>query len=147
MNAALRLAVASLAPLLCAASAETVLPGPVPAEVRRALDGDTLEVSARIWLGQAVDTKVRLLGVDAPELRGACPGEREAARAAQHWLEARLAGRAVRLLDVRFDKYGGRVLARMVDAEGLDIGAALIERGLARPYLGGARGAWCAGAR
>lgn len=144
MIAALRWTTALLAPLLCAASAETTLPGPVPAEVRRALDGDTLEVIARIWLGQAVETRVRITGVDAPELRAACPEERMAARAARAWLESRLAGRTVRLVDVRFDKYGGRVLARVLDGEGLDVATALIAGGLARGYGGGRRTPWCA---
>ena len=139
-----RHAAATLLPLLlCAASAQTVLPGPVPAEVRRALDGDTLGVSARIWLGQEVETKVRLEGVDAPELRGACEAERAAARAARAWLDAQLAGAAVRLVDVRFDKYGGRVLARVLDPQGRDVGAALVAEGLARAYDGRRREPWC----
>lgn len=136
-------AAALLAPLLCAGSAQTYLPGPVTAEVRRVLDGDTLEVSARIWLGQEVETKVRLAGIDAPELRGACEAERAAARAAQAWLDARLVGASVRLVDVRFDKYGGRVLARVLDAEGRDVGDALVTEGLARAYDGRRRAPWC----
>jgi endonuclease YncB( thermonuclease family) len=136
-------AAALLAPLLCAGSAQTSLPGPVPAEVRRALDGDTLEVSARIWLGQQVETKVRLYGIDAPELHGDCEEERAKARAARAWLEARVAGSAVRLVDVRFDKYGGRVLARVLDGEGRDVGAALVSEGLARAYDGRRREPWC----
>jgi endonuclease YncB( thermonuclease family) len=85
---------------------------------------------------------VRLDGVDAPELRGACEEERTA-RAAQAWLEARLVGSAVRLVDVRFDKYGGRALARVLDGEGRDIGADLVTEGLARAYDGRRREPWC----
>jgi len=51
------------------------LPGPVLARVMTILDGDTLEVQARIWLGQAVTTRVRLDGIDAPELIGKCGAE------------------------------------------------------------------------
>src|SRR5450759_3535141 len=39
-----------------------------PAEVVRVLDGDTFEARVRIWPGMDVTTRVRLRGIDAPEL-------------------------------------------------------------------------------
>ena len=66
-----------LGPLVCAltctfaptmASAEDVLPGPIPATIERVVDGDTIDVRARIWLGQEIVVRVRLAGLDAPEL-------------------------------------------------------------------------------
>jgi endonuclease YncB( thermonuclease family) len=118
------------------------LEGPVPAEVIRVLDGDTLEVEARIWLGQTVSVRVRIDGVDTPELRGACPKERQDAMTARAWLEQRLAGAEIQLRELAYDKYGGRVLARVIDKDG-DVGEALVGAGLARPYAGGAREPWC----
>lgn len=132
--------------LLSAASpagAREMLRGPVPAEVLEVIDGDTVRVRAHIWLGQAVETAVRLQGVNAPELRGDCDGERRLARAARDYLATLVAGRNVQLRDIAQDKYGGRVVARMDDAEGRDLGEALIAAGYARPYDGGARGTWC----
>ena len=64
------LLLAGAAPLVWVGSGET-LPGPIPAEVLKVVDGDTLEVEARIWLGQGVQVSVRLRGVDTPELRAA----------------------------------------------------------------------------
>jgi endonuclease YncB( thermonuclease family) len=39
-----------------------------PAEVVRVIDGDTFEARVRIWPGMDVTTRVRLRGIDAPEL-------------------------------------------------------------------------------
>ena len=130
--------------LLAAPAAEAEpLSGPVDAEVLRVLDGDTIEVAARIWLDQRVVVGVRLRGVDAPELRGACATERDLARRARDAVEAMLGAR-VELSEIDRDKYAGRVVAR-VRAAGEDVGARLVARGLARPYDGGRRGGWCEG--
>ena len=126
-----------------AATGEEPLPGPIPAIVLRVVDGDTLEVRARIWVAQDVTVLVRLDGIDTAELRGACAEERAAAVAARAALTELAAGQVVRLHDVRWDKYGGRVLARVTGASGLDVGEALIARAVARPYRGGPRSGWC----
>ena len=123
--------------------AREVLPGPVPAEVVEVIDGDTLKVRAHIWLGQAVETSVRLAGINAPELAGKCDEERLLAARARDYLARLLADRAVSLREVAYDKYGGRVVARVDDRTGRDLGAALVAAGLARPYDGGKRGKWC----
>ena len=120
------------------------LPGPVPAEVLRVIDGDTLAVRARIWLGQVVAVHVRLAGIDAPEMHARCAHERTLALAARDALARRAAvGGIVQLVDVRNDKYGGRVIARVLDARGDDLGTAQITAGLARAYRGHARQPWC----
>ncbi|MEO5338879.1 MAG: nuclease, partial [Magnetospirillum sp. WYHS-4] len=73
---------ALLAALLWAmpAVAET-LPGPYAAEILRVIDGDTFEARIRLWLNQDLVQKVRLAGIDAPELTGPCPEAGRAARA------------------------------------------------------------------
>ena len=126
-----------------AAPAGEVLPGPVPARVLEVIDGDTVLVRAHIWLGQEVSIRVRLAGVDAPELRSACAEEREAARAARSFLAARLAHGQAQLSDIHYGKFAGRVVARLHDADGADLSAVLVEAGLARAYAGGARTPWC----
>ena len=67
------------------------VPGPVPAKVLRVIDGDTLMVRARIWIGQEIEIKVRLAGVDAPELRAKCERERILARPARDLVAASIA--------------------------------------------------------
>ncbi len=144
--AAMVLAGAALTGALVAASAAAsreILAGPVPARVVEIVDGDTIVVRARIWLGHEVETRVRLAGIDAPELKGKCARERSLALAARAFLAARLDGAWVTLRDVRYGKYAGRVLARLETAADGDIGAALLAAGLARPYEGRRRPSWC----
>jgi endonuclease YncB( thermonuclease family) len=132
-----------LAALATPLAARERLPGPIPASVAVVIDGDTLRVKARVWLGQEVDTLVRLLGVDAPELDGRCADERRRAEDARAFVRRRTQDRSVTLVDVRTDKYGGRVLARVMAADGTDLGAALVAAGLAKAYRGGRRVPWC----
>lgn len=120
-----------------------IVQGPVAAAVRHVVDGDTLVIRARIWLGQTVETKVRIAGIDAPERRARCRRERDLARQATARLRSLLAGGAAVLRDVRYGKFAGRVLARVETPEGRDVGAVLVGEGLARPYRGGRRRGWC----
>lgn len=44
-----------------------------PAEVVQVIDGDTFEARVHLWPGLNVTTRVRLRGIDAPELESALP--------------------------------------------------------------------------
>lgn len=128
---------------LSAVAGEERLPGPIPARVLRVIDGDTVLVRARIWLGQDVETSVRLLGIDTPEKRGKCENERQAAEKAENFTTATLSDEWITLHDVIADKYGKRVVARIVTAQGEDLGALLLAKGLAREYGGRTKQPWC----
>jgi len=134
---------------------EAALAGPIAVEQARVIDGDTLEVIALIWLDQRITTRVRLLGVDTPETHSKCLAEREAAaratRLAQNWLETHA---PLVLRDLRHDKYGRRVVARVQSARETaapgsgqavraDLAEALLAAGLARRYDGGTKQHWC----
>ena len=138
-----KVAAALTATALGVAGVSQTLEGPIPAEVLRVIDGDTIEVRVRIWLNQDLTTHVRLDGIDAPELRGSCERERDLARAARDFLATRIEHRDVKLRDIGLDKYGARVVARVEDLEGADLAAALLEARLAERYDGGAKGSWC----
>ncbi|MDE3114389.1 MAG: thermonuclease family protein [Pseudomonadota bacterium] len=116
--------------------------GPVRAEVLRVIDGDTFEATAHIWLGEAIDVHVRIEGIDAPELHARCEDERLRAEAARDYLARRIEGGEVQLMNVHYDKFGGRVDATVKDARG-DIGRAMIAAGQARSYHGERRKPWC----
>lgn len=131
------------APPAFAVGADRGLPGPIPASVVRVVDGDTLTVRAHIWIGQEVETNVRLQGVDTPELRGRCDDERTRAGLAREFTERLTAAGSVILTDVRPDKFGGRVDARVRTTDGVDVSDALIKAGLARVYAGERRSGWC----
>ncbi|MEZ5896398.1 MAG: thermonuclease family protein [Parvularculaceae bacterium] len=124
-----------------AAAADRVA-GPIKAEVERVVDGDTVKVVARIWIDQRVSVSVRLAGVDAPELfRPACPAEKELAREAKAFVEDMLGDGGASLVDIHNGKYAGRVVARVRNSAGDDVGEALLAAGLATPE--GAPDPWC----
>jgi micrococcal nuclease len=115
----------------------------LPTQVLRVIDGDTFEARVRIWPGMDVTTKVRLRGIDAPEMHARCDGERTQAIAARDALARILSEGAVGVAGVAQDKYGGRVDAAVSTAATADVAAALLARGLARRYSGGRRASWC----
>ena len=114
-----------------------------PAEVVRIIDGDTFQARVQVWPGLSVDTKVRLRGIDAPELHARCADEYAKAQAARAALETMLAAGGVTISRVGIDKYGGRVDAAVATRDTADVSAALLNGGLARSYDGGRRGSWC----
>jgi endonuclease YncB( thermonuclease family) len=120
-------------------------PGSHPAEVLRVIDGDTFEARVRVWPGVEITTKIRLRGIDAPELKARCVEERTKAETARAALNAMLAEGGVAVAHVGLDKYGGRVLADAATRTTPAIGAAMLAKGLARPYGGGRRESWCNG--
>ena len=117
--------------------------GAYGAEVLRVLDGDTFEARVRVWPGIDITTRVRLRGIDAPEMRARCPQERTKAEAARDALAAMLAQGDVRVSRVGLDKYGGRIDADAATRQTPDVSAAMLAKGLARPYGGGRRESWC----
>jgi endonuclease YncB( thermonuclease family) len=138
--------VGGLALVLAAAPAgpaTEALPGPISAHVLAVLDGDTFDARARIWLNQDIRVRVRIIGIDAPELRAGCPAEKALAEQARDLLEAKIGEGLVVMRQIRHGKYAGRVLARVSNAAGEDLAEALLAAGLARVYQGGARATWC----
>ena len=114
-----------------------------PAEVLRVLDGDTFEARVKIWPGMEITTRVRLRGIDAPEMNARCDSEREKAEAARDALVRLLNEGSVGISRIGQDKYDGRVDADVSTARTADVSAVLAERGLARRYAGGKRESWC----
>ncbi|MBP8234840.1 MAG: thermonuclease family protein [Rhizorhabdus sp.] len=90
------------------------------------VDGDTLHVRGE---------RVRLFGVDAPELSQMCgAGTSKVAcgQLAAQWLKSRVEGRVLRCARVDTDRYG-RVVARC-SLDGADVGLAIVEAGWATAY-------------
>jgi endonuclease YncB( thermonuclease family) len=117
--------------------------GTHPADVLRVIDGDTFEARVHLWPGLDVTTKIRLRGIDAPELKARCPAERAMAEAARDALADMLAEGAVGISAVTPDKYGGRVVADAATRSVGSVSAELQAQGLARSYGGGRRRGWC----
>ena len=114
-----------------------------PVEVLRVHDGDTFEARVHLWPGLAITTRVRLRGIDAPELKSRCEEERGRAETARDALRRILAQGDVGIARVALDKYGGRVVADASTRATPDVAAALLDDGSARRYSGGRRDGWC----
>ena len=93
----------------------------------RVIDGDTLDVGA---------TRVRLHGIDAPELGQTCTNPDGVAWECGTWvaeeLRARIGGRAARCETVDTDRYGRTVATCAVARQ--DVGRMLVSEGLAFAY-------------
>lgn len=100
------------------------------------VDGDTFTARCQLWPSLTIETSVRIAGIDTPELRGACPAEKQQALAARDALTELLKGRSVFLSRVEPDKYGNRFVATVHTADGVDVGGELLKRGLAASYTG-----------
>ena len=107
------------------------------------IDGDTFRARVDIWLGQSVTVKVRLKGVDTPEMNGKCAAEKKLARQAKAFAENWLKQNQVHLVNVHYGTYAGRVLATAQIKNGDSLSAALLAENLAKPYRG-RRAQWCA---
>jgi endonuclease YncB( thermonuclease family) len=125
------------------ATAGSAVRGAYAAEVLRVLDGDTFEARVHVWPGLTVTTKVRLRGIDAPEMNARCAEERSKAEAARTALDTILAEAELTVFRVGLDKYGGRVLADAATLRTPDVSQALARAGLVRPYAGGRRAPRC----
>ncbi|MFH1158658.1 MAG: thermonuclease family protein [Pseudomonadota bacterium] len=122
---------------------QEILKGPLTGVVLNVLDGDTVSVRIHVWIGQNVETNLRIDGIDAPEMKGKCEKERALAEAARLELASLLNDNLIRIYDVRLEKYAGRVLAQAQTTGGIDIRRHMLEKGLVRPYHGEKRQPWC----
>jgi endonuclease YncB( thermonuclease family) len=118
-----------------------------PADVIRTVDGDTFEARVHLASGQDVTTRVRLRGIDAPELKAACAAELQMAEAATGALRDLLGQGEVAIYNIGPDKYSGRVVADVATKRTSNVSAALISTGHVRSYNGGHRQGWCANAQ
>lgn len=75
----------------------------VTAEPGRVVDGDTFDAKLAIWLNQSAFERVRVLGVDTPEMHGATLA---AAQNAKQFTEAWLRRGDVTLLVCKRDNFG-----------------------------------------
>lgn len=114
-----------------------------PAQVVRVIDGDTFEARVAVWPGMEITTKVRLRGIDAPEINARCEDEYRRAVIARDALARMLAEGDVGISRIGQDKYGGRVDADVSTRNTKDVSAQLLAAGAVRRYDGGRRQGWC----
>ncbi len=105
---------------------------PYERRVTCVVDGDTL------WYQRI---KIRLLGIDAPEVEGRCAAERNLAQAATLELTRLLNTGLIRISYDGQDRYG-RHLARLWVQDG-EVGPAMNAAGLAEPFGRPGPSPWC----
>jgi endonuclease YncB( thermonuclease family) len=116
----------------------------VPAVVDYVIDGDTFAATVKIEEDIGVPIHVRIINIDAPELKGRCVFEIDKANIAKDALSALLpSGVTVDLQNVKDDKFLGRIDASVILPDGRDVGEIMIQANFARPYSGGKRQGWC----
>jgi endonuclease YncB( thermonuclease family) len=115
-----------------------------PVDVIRTIDGDTFEARVHLQPGLNLTTRVRLRGIDAPELKASCPQELQMAESATDALRALLGEGEVTISNIGPDKYSGRVDADVATRMTPNVSAAMLAAGHARSYNGGHRSGWCA---
>lgn len=96
------------------------------------VDGDTAWVDGE---------KIRISGIDAPEIEGKCSYERSLAQRAKHRLSELLSSEPFAVARAGRDRYG-RTLATVYLRTRGDVGSALVDEGLARVWMG-RRMPWC----
>lgn len=117
-----------------------------PVEVIRTIDGDTFFARVHLPSGLALTTRVRLRGIDAPELKASCPKELQMAEAATDALRALLGEGEVTIFNIGPDKYSERVDADVATRKTPNVSGAMLAAGHARSYNGGHRFGWCTNA-
>jgi endonuclease YncB( thermonuclease family) len=112
-------------------------------EVVRTIDGDTFLARVQQSDGRSLVARVRLRGIDAPELKASCREELVKAEAASEALRDLLGQGGVTIANLGPDKYG-RILADVATRRTASVSAALLAGGYVRSYDGGHRAGWCA---
>ena len=103
-------------------------------------DGDTVTIAFNTFGLGFFAHNVRLLGIDAPEMKSIIPGEKAAATKARDYLRSIVLDHNVSFEVSETDKYG-RLLAK-VYVDSTNISDAMLSSKNAKPYGGGTRDAY-----
>lgn len=109
------------------------------------IDGDTITINTEneSKLINRLGLKIRLRGIDTPEKKGKCRKEKELAIEATKLLKSLVYGKSVILKDVKWDKFGGRINAKIF-IDNVNIGQELLKNKLAVEYFGEKKSKdWC----
>lgn len=116
-------------------------------KVTRVLDGDTIDAVVDLGFSIHYNIRVRLLGINAPEIHTRDPKEKAAGLVSKLWLENWVAlSNSKIIVRTQLDKTGkyGRILGELFSdladlANGASANRQLVTRGLASVYDGGKR--------
>lgn len=101
--------------------------------INNIVDGDTIDCTIDLGFYIKYETRIRLYGIDTPELKDSDPIIRERAMIAKQYLVDTILGKTGTIMTYKKDKYGRFLGTIMVD--GININETLIKEGYAREYL------------
>jgi len=115
-------------------------------DIQSVYDGDTITIKCLSGFTCKKNAiKIRIKGIDTPEIKGKCRKETVLARKAKQFTVAfvRTSG-DIKLSYDKYDMYDryGRLLAYL-SVNGRDLSRSLFENNLGRQYEGGKRRGWC----
>jgi micrococcal nuclease len=114
------------------------------ADIVKVYDGDTVTAVVDLGFKTSVKIKIRLVGIDTPEIRTKDLDEKEKGLITRDWLRERILGKKVLLHTTKRGKFG-RWLGTIWNIEQIkpefenSYNNQLIKENLAKEYLGGKR--------
>lgn len=104
--------------------------------VTNVVDGDTIDVRADLGFDVCFNVRLRLFGIDTPEVRTRDLEEKERGLIAKNYVESMCLGKEVTIHSKkdRQGKYGRYLAEVFVDTEVLSINSLLLKNGMAEVY-------------
>ena len=102
--------------------------------ILRVVDGDTIDVSIDLGFDISHKERVRLYGVDTPELRGGTDESKALAKTATAFVVDRMPIGSQQVIKTQYDRRGkyGRILADFLLEDGQSLCELLVSEGLAK---------------
>ena len=98
----------------------------------RIIDGDTIEAAIFLGFNISIKKKIRIAGINTPEIRSRKESEKQKAFAAKKRLEEMFVSKDLVIHSKGFDKYG-RCIAEVFTSD-LNVGETLIREGYAKKF-------------
>lgn len=103
-------------------------------KIIKVIDGDTLDIEIDLGFNVSIQERIRLSGIDTPELKSKDNIEKEKANEAKLWLEKTLKDKKIKIITEKNDKYGRTLGWIYIEENPVSINTQLINEGLAVPY-------------
>ena len=111
------------------------------AEIKRVVDGDTIDVTLDLGFDLHLQARVRFAGINAPESRTRDLVEKQKGLEAKRFVEDWIGGCETIIVQTQLDKKGkfGRILGNILNPDGACLNDEMVSLGHATPYDGGKR--------
>lgn len=104
-------------------------------KINRIIDGDTIDLDIDLGFGITITQRVRLLHIDAAEVRTKDLKEKEEGLFAKKWLEKELSREGEWIINTTKDDKYGRILGELyLVGDSVTVNERMINEGIARVY-------------